>query len=387
MRRRVLRCSDRTGPRAAAAAITVWALAAVGLPGCGATPTATRPAPAPARHAAAGVDHDAYAALGFRLAWRGYAVMGRGGTLLHATLAEDGVLVHSTNHILTYMDLATGANRWSTTVGSPIDTFVGDAVVDDRVYAASDNELFLLDRATGAVRDRQRLAVVVSTAPRIFGPVAVFGSGSGEVLGHNLLTGFKLWGYRLSGRITARPAAVGEFAGVVSQTGDTIIIDPQTGSATMRSRVFAGPGGDPVADEGAMFIASLDQSVYAFPARGSSWLWRVRTEAPVTAQPTLLDGALYVDLPSRGLTALDPATGDVRWANPDAGGTVVGVRGGDLIAHRASDGAAFRLDADTGDVIERVSLPGAAVVMMRPAVDGDLVVVSPAGVVDRFIPR
>ena len=385
--------SVRLHRRGRAATLLALGLAGATLGACRGQASADRGAaaavttPNPRRSMDLGVDHDAYTALGYRLAWRGYAVMGRGGALLHATPVDDGILIHSTNHILTFLDANTGANRWSTTIGSPLDVFVGDVPVGDRVYSTSDTELFILDRATGALRDRQSLAVVVSTAPTIMGPVAVFGAGSGEVLGHNLLTGFKLWGYQLRGRIEARPVPVGELVGVVSRTGDTIIIDPMTGSATLRSRIFGGLANTPVADEGAMFVASLDQSIYAFPARGSSWLWRIRTETPLTAQPTLLGNALYIDIPGDGLTALDPATGSTVWANPEAGGTVIGLRDGDLIAFRDSDGAAFRLDPRTGDIIERVRLTGVERLMMRPTTDGSLFAVSHAGVVDRFIPR
>src|SRR5690606_12182537 len=109
--------------------------------------------------------------------------------------------------------------------------------------------------------------------------------------------------------------------GVVSQGGDVIIIDTRSGASTLRARIFDGLANDPVAGDDAMYVASLDQSVYGFAARGSSWDWRLRTDQPITEQPVLLDGVLYVDIPGEGLTALDPAyNGERIWSNAGVSG-------------------------------------------------------------------
>ena len=385
--RRFSPCSRTPRSPAAALALTLTALA-FGF-GCARDASVTR-APAGVVHTQAnalGVNYEAFARLGYQLAWRGRAIMGKGGRVLFFDAVDGGVLVQSTVHTITMMENATGSNRWSTTLGAPLDRFVGQTDANGSILIASDNELFILDRRTGEITDKQNLALVVSTPPVVAGPIAVFGSGSGEVLGHNLQTGFKLWGYQLHGSIQAPPVAVGALVGVVSQRGDVIIIDPSTGSATLRGRIFDGLANHPIASDDTLFIASLDQSVYAFPDSGSSWRWRVRTEHPIAAQPALLGGVLYLDIPGQGLAAIDPATGARRWTNPDAHGDAVGARRGDVIVFSHEDHAAFRIDADTGDIIERADLPGVERMLMRPAGNGDLYTATAGGAIGRYVPQ
>ncbi len=378
----------RTLP-ASIAAMTLACLggcAATGAGGGYATTTSADSGPAGAR-SVGGINHDAFATLGYRLSWRGQPVLGRSGDIRFFEAIDDGVLVHSTNQIVTFMDRATGANRWSATLGRPIDRFVGLTDADDSVMVASDNELFVLDRRTGEISDRQRLAVVVSTPPAVVGPIAVFGSVSGEALGHNLETGFKLWGYGLRGAIESPPVVIDRSVGVVNRSGEVLIIDTQSGLATLRARIFGGLANRPVAADDAMFVASLDQSVYAFALRGTSWLWRVRTESPISAQPALIDGMLVVEIPGRGLVALDTGTGEELWASPEASGDPIGVRDGLMISFDRARATAFIVDPRNGDLVARETMPGVERMVMRPEVDGDLFTTHAHGFVDKFVPR
>lgn len=371
-----------------AAACAVW-MSACATTGAGGASAASASGDTPSTRASAGgaVNHDAFATLGYRLSWRGKPVLGRSGDIRFFEPIGDGVLVHSTNQIVTFIDPATGANRWSATLGRPIDRFVGLTDADGSIMVASDNELFILDRRTGEISDRQRLAVVVSTPPAVVGPIAVFGSVSGEALGHNLETGFKLWGYGLRGAIESPPVVIDRSVGVVNRTGEVLIIDTQTGLATLRARIFGGLANRPVAAEDAMFVASLDQSIYAFAMRGSSWLWRVRTESPISAQPALIDGMLVVEIPGRGLVALDTGTGEQLWASPEATGDPVGVRDGLLISFDRDRAKAFVVDPRNGDLVATEPMPGVERMVMLPAADGDLYTTTRQGVVDKFVPR
>jgi len=340
------------------------------------------------RASQASVQSDPMAELGYRLGWRGYAVLGRSGKVQFFDVFNDVISVHSTSNAVTMMEGSTGANRWIRQLGQRLARFVGSARVDDTLYIASDNELFLLDIRTGEIVDKHRLALVVNTPPLIMDDLAIFGTGAGEVLGHNLITKFKLWGYKLNGAITAPPVRIGDLFGVVSQNGDTIIIDPETGSSAMRGRIFGGLANAPVADDSAMFIASLDQSIYSFSPGSSSWDWRVRTEQPIVEQPTILDSVLYVDIPGAGLTAMDANNnGAELWVNPELPGTVVGVRDGDLIVWSRATATLFRVDAARGDVIAKILLPGVVHVRLSPTTDGALYTATADGVVSKFIPR
>ncbi len=343
----------------------------------------------PRRSIQGGINHDEYARLGYRLVWQGFPVLGDSSSVRFFDVFDEGIVVHSMSNSITFMELTTGANRWVRQIGQPLETFVGNTTDNSQLMVASDNELFILDPRTGEITDKHGLAVVVSTPPRVIWPIVVFGSGGGEVLGHNLQTGFKLWGYKLRGSITARPVRIGQdLAGVVSQNGDTIIIDTRTGSSTMRARIFGGLSNVPVASDDAMYVASLDQSIYGFATRGSSWDWRVRAQQPLSSQPALLDDVLYVDIPGEGFAALDPAYGGERiWTSEDVSGVLVGMQNEELIVFSRERQKAYRIDPERGDITATIELNNVERMRMVPNVDGDLFAVSPQGVVGKFTPR
>lgn len=327
---------------------------------------------------------DPWAPLGYRLDWRGFPVLTRSEGVARVGVFDEGVLVQDRSNTVTLMDHDTGRNLWVSQVARPTARFVGNGVSGDRFLICTDNEIYFLDDQTGNLLDRQSLALIINTPPVVVGDIAVFGSATGELLGHSLVSGFKQWGYQLRGSIQAPPVSIGPDVGAVSQNGDVLIVDPATGASVGRANIFGGLENRPVADERTMYIASVDQSVYAFTSRDARRVWRHRTESPITAQPALVAGVLYVAIPGDGLVALDSLTGDVLWTNPDMSGAAVASLGDEVMVW---DGSALHaLDAETGVVQERLELPEATRVFAHPVEDGDLYVVT-SDAVAKYSPR
>ena len=327
-------------------------------------------------------EHDAWAQVGYRLSWRGFPIVASGG-ILQFDVFNEGVIVQDATNTVTFMDGRTGANLWVTEITRNLSRFVGNTIYGANVLVASDNEIFFLDIQTGDIIDRQSLAVVVNTAPVIVRDFAVFGSATGEAIGHSLYSGFKAWGYQLGGSINARPVAMGDVVGVVSQAGDVIMINASNGDSTGRERIFGGLTNDPVSDGQSLFVAARDQSVYAFSSQDGRRLWRYRTETPITAQPTYAEGAVYVEIPGQGLVALDSISGEVIWSSADVSGRVVSQRDDLLLVWNGS--AMTTVHVDSGDVIEKVAMPNVRQVRAMGFADADLYVTLRDGAVVKVI--
>lgn len=370
----------------AVGAVTAGALLALSA-GCNGLSSTGPGAAAPATQRAerAPVNHDAYATLGYRITWRGFPVMSRGGRIIDFEVFDDVIVVQESGTTVTLMEEATGRNRWSTPLGQRLTRFFGTVRVGERILCSSDNELFVLGIDTGELLDRQNLALVVNNKPVIIGSVAIFGTSRGEVLGHNLATGYRHWGYMLDGAIESRPTIVNGLVGAVSRRGDMIIIDPASGSSRARDQIFGGLDNNPVGDEEGMYVAGLDQSIYCLSPVSGRISWRHRAEAPITAQPVIHDGTLYIEIPGEGLTALDGATGDHLWSSPDVRGRVVGISDGRIITWDGSH--ATLLDMDRGDVLERVRLPGIERIIVAPFENGDMYTATRDGVIAKLSPR
>lgn len=358
---------------------------AAGVAGCA---TSGRIPTADERAEAFRINHDDYARLGYRLDWRGFPALAGEPRMKFFEPFDDVVVTQDEANMVAVLEASDGRQRWSDQPARALTEFVGITRSGGDLFVSAEGELFIMDLQTGDLLDRQPFQKIVSTPPVLFGDTLIYGTGSGEIMAHLTVSaagGVKLWGFMTSGAIEGAPVSIGESTvGAVSQTGDVVILDPANGRLIGRASIYGGTASDPVADETTLYVASLDQSVYAFDREGAT-LWRYRTPAPVRSQPVLHDGRLFVDLPAEGLTAIETDTGTKVWNNLDVTGTVVGVSSDGLLVWNGRQ--AFLVDPDRGDVIERATLPGVQTLKKDRFDGGNLYAVSESGVVAKFVPR
>lgn len=337
------------------------------------------------------IDDAAYLEIGYRRDWTGFPSVPGEHTVADTTIIGAQLFVRASDSTVSALDLDTGRMRWASTLSTSLTQFAGMAAATlpdgrDTVLVASEAEIYFIDPNTGNILDIQRLERVVSTGPEVFGSTAVFGTLSGEVLAHNFRFEAKFWGHQLPGPIEHGPTRIGDdIVAGVSAEGGIAFLDPATGRLYGQAKIFQGVATDPVSDDGLLFIASLDQAIYAFNPVGGSRVWRVPTPHPLRVQPTAHDGVLYVETREDGLMALDQQTGRKIWANNEARGTVVGIRNNKLLA---VDGDRIHvIYPRTGAVERTVRTPGLGEVFTDRFVDGNLFLVGSRGGVARFVPR
>lgn len=311
--------------------------------------------------------------LGMELDWTVQPAETTERPLRFLEVAGDRLLVHDDENVLTVRDAGTGRYVWRERLGASVLPFAGHVRYDgfelrsgvgtpapvDVLVTASRSELFIRELDSGSLIDRQRLAFLVSTPPlKAGGAMLAFGSLEGRVLFHRADSDVYAFQFALNSAIEAPLTRVGGAVGAVDASGTAAVIDAVAGeSVGGLFSMFAGAGGAPVADDRTMYVASRDQSIYAFDTSIGETRWRIRTERALVDDPTLRDGVLYVAVPSRGLLAIDAFGGRVMWecAGVDRG-TVIGRSAGELMVW---DGEAVTLvDQGTGDLIERIELTG-----------------------------
>jgi outer membrane protein assembly factor BamB len=300
----------------------------------------------------------------------------------------DVVVTLEAGSTVTCLGAADGAVRWTNQLADRLTRFVGIDRLGGRVLASGESDLFVLDVDTGNVLNRQQYQKIVSTRPAIFGNLLIYGTGTNEVFAHMVISavqGMTAWGNHVNGAVEAAPTLVGSSVGVVTQNGSVLFVDAATGSPVGANRIHGGLATDPVASEQAMYVAGLDQSVWAFHVSGGGLIWRHRTQVPLRQQPTLHGGTLYCAVEGEGLLAFDAGTGQVRWTAEDVGGTVIAINRGRLVVW---DGKTMRLmDASRGDVLESAVFPRVARLITDKFEDGNLIAVSTRGIVAKFAPR
>lgn len=332
---------------------------------------------------------EAYSTLGYRLDWRGYPVVAPGETIARVRVYQDALVIQETGSNVTVMEPANGSVRWSSEIANRLTRMIGvDRTIDPKygnvLAVGSDTEVYLLSTATGTLVARQSLEKVSNTGPLVMGNVALFGTATGEMLAQQFANNVKLWGIDTTGSFEQPAVAIsGGVVGAVSTTGRVIFADVGLGRMIGQSEIFSGPGAPPATNGQVMFVASLDQSLYAFLPTGSR-LWRHRTAAPLTSAPVAHGPAVFCTTDA-GLQAFDANSGSVLWTAGNVRGTVVGKRKTNLLVW---DGATMSLvDEARGDVLGQVELPGVRSITLSAFEDGDMYVASRSGVVAKFVTK
>lgn len=329
--------------------------------------------------------HDQFAAVGYAVQWRTASIMPAGERVGFFDPLGDLVVVQNTSGGITAIEDDSGITRWADRPAGPLTRYVGNVRWRNFIAVSSEAELFLYDASTGDIIERHNLAEVVNTRPIVAGDVLVYGTATGQILGHQAALDLRAWPVRISGPVVVDPVRTGSATACVSDTGSVVIIDSDSGRSLGRNKLFDGIDAPPGASDQAVFIASRDQSLYALSSFNASLLWRIRTEAPLTLSPWYHDGRVYCWLPDRGLCGIAAANGSILWNNQSVKGTPIGIRDGTLLVW--SEPTLWALDLRDGEIVEQVDIPRVEFVRMVGSVDGPLYTCTPDGVIAKLAPR
>ncbi|MGJ8636483.1 MAG: PQQ-binding-like beta-propeller repeat protein [Phycisphaerales bacterium] len=333
------------------------------------------------------IDHDAWHELGYRWEWTGFPLMSKGAGLTDAVTFDDAIITTASDTTVTCLESSTGKVRWAKQLDRPTTQLFEPVRVGNTLYITTDTELHELNIKNGNTLDRDNVRAIINTRPLILGNLAIFGTTRNEIFAFETTNDFLLWSYTFDGDIESPAIKVNdEIIAMVSAGGDIRVLEARSGDSILKSNIAGGTYNDMLVDNGNLFIASNDQSLYSFSLEDGSRQWRKRTSKPLTVQPTLHDGVLFASTADQGLSAFDADSGKMLWNNNDIKGWVVSIANGDeLIVWTGSSLAA--VDKDSGDVITSANLKGAAGVRADEFIDGNIYVISPTGALAKFTLR
>jgi outer membrane protein assembly factor BamB len=330
------------------------------------------------------IDHDGWGELGYQWEWTGYPPLARNAVIDHATAYDDVLTFLGSGSTLSVLEANTGKVRWSRQIDRPTTRFVDPVRRDNILYAASDTDLWEIDLKNGNTIDRDSLGTLANTPPLLIDNLAIFGTLSGELFAFQMENDFKLWSYRLDGPINQPAIDLGEgMIGAISENGEIRTLDATNAFTGMTTRIAGGSDTTLLTDYFGIYVASLDQSLYAFDIADGFRFWRVRSSAPITVQHTLHEGMVYASTRDQGLMAIDASSGDIVWNNPEISGWVTTVvDDAELIVFSGFEMLA--IDKDRGDIIARTTLNGISGVRTDAQVDGNIYIITLDGGVAKF---
>lgn len=327
--------------------------------------------------------HSDWRKLGYRWDWNAFPVLLINEGPLRAEPHDDLVVFQETGGTITAIDDQVGSTIWTNKPAGDLTKFTGMDRRENTVFVSSESELFSLDAQTGELVQRNSYEKLAATDFVLFGTDAVTGSASGEVMGTYMPADIKLWGHDMPGTFEQDLVAMGPIVGGVTTTGRVVCVNTQTQRQTGQNDIFKGPGAALASSEDMMFVASLDQTLYAFRAEDTRLAWKHLTPSPITEPPVYHEGVVYCSLADTGLTAFDADTGKVLWTSEDQFGRVIGLRNGRLMVF---DGKYLvAVEPQRGNVLDKISLSNVYSISMDPFIDGDIYLTSREGVVAKFV--
>jgi outer membrane protein assembly factor BamB len=371
---------------------TLLAAAVLATAGCGTGQIfGPKPEPAPAPlMGSESVDRAGYATIGYGLAWSGFAAVDEsaGGKSSNLAILDDLVFVTSTTTATSALSSSTGKLRWAAVLGTSGSQITSLARQGSRLLATTGAAVSIVDVATGNLIGRQPFRTLAGTAPAVAGDTLVLGGEGGMLFGHLPASGAEAWRYRMPARMTLDPMSLGgPLVAAVSVDGTVAMFDGINGQRTGAFSMFDNAGGPPAMGDGALFIASEDQSIYALNIPDASRRWQVRTDRPLSGASSYADGKVFIAVPDRGLMALDAKSGKQLWLAPRVSGSVIGQRGGRLLTWDGVSKIFRTIDPSTGAVVATLNVPSASIVRLSKPIDGDLYVVTARGEISKFTAR
>lgn len=337
------------------------------------------------------VRHTAWDELGYRLDWARPLTLLPGSTARHVLATPAAVVVLDSGGGVNFVDARGGAVLWADRYATGSAQYRMPALADGVLLLPTETDLYQIDGATGRLIDRLPFARVMNTGPAASEGRVFSGTSTGLLSVHDRSSKVELRAIQLAGSVTVEPLIIDptpdQRVCVVATTGGQVgFVDARTHQRVGPDVTLNGGIEAPLATDGTrVFVAGLDQSVYAFDARSGARLWRHRTSTPLRSTPVAVGGAVVLTLPETGLTALNAATGDIVWKNPALTGRVLTTRGGELVV---LDGTTLHLvDPKRGDVIRSLNLDGAASIHSDAPADGSIYIISPQNAVLRFAPN
>jgi outer membrane protein assembly factor BamB len=275
------------------------------------------------------------------------------------------VYVASTDGTLHAVDLETGTQRWSVSIGAESHGSV--SVVDNLVIAVADDGVHAFATADGRAAWVSTKTGEVRGAPAVVGHVAVFASDDGRATALDTRTGSLLWQKPLGAPDNSSVAAADGLVALGLQNGVMVVLALADGSGRWRTDTGDGARiGTPTIAGGRVYVATLDgggpgsRHITALDLATGKVLWRFASPGDEPAYaPAIADGRAIVEGEDGRITALDPATGSVLWQAKAPGLVEVVAAIADGVSYGASNGGyAFALDAATGKELWRLPIEG-----------------------------
>jgi len=333
--------------------------------------------------------------LGYQVHWQSHEA---GQNLKVFQISGDSVFALDGRNFLTRLDRETGRRIWRVPVAEPIQEIIAVTYIGDTVYLTAGGRLLVLDAATGTQTGVQRLERIANTGPVHAAGHLVYGGRNGQLIWHSHEVAFQWRAYQISPSINVRPLLVRpdpwEAGHIVTVGNDGRVTVHDAGNANMlwSKQLLSNVVAQPAASSVAVYVAGLDQHLWAYDLYSGRSIWRYLTETPLRDSPVLVGDRLYQQIPSQGLVCFealpqDSPGGNIHWTAQGVRGNVIAQRGNRIFVWYQADRQLTVLDATNGGVVDRKTMQQTKQLVASEVDGGEVFAISDDGRVVRLLAR
>jgi outer membrane protein assembly factor BamB len=328
--------------------------------------------------------------LGYRIVWQTEPLVTKDATMQVTTATADSVWFGDSAGSVVRIRRDSGETVWRSSTYQGVERMIGIEYLPtpqaDNVYVVTELGSVTLDAVTGNLLKRGRFAHLPMTEPTVFGPYMIFGTRTGLASWYQYKTGYNWRAATVGAAVHGKVTITGDTALAAGTNGKVMALGAPNAGIRWTRTLSAGVEAPIAADDSSCYVASRDQSLWAFDLMRGRVLWQYFTQAALVNPPVRIADGLYLQIPGEGLVSFNPTTGkpdgEVRWKSK-AKGNVLARVGTDLMAWDAAGRTLTAVDAGTGRIVREVALPKVKAVVFDTA-RGDLFVSDESGNVERL---
>jgi outer membrane protein assembly factor BamB len=327
--------------------------------------------------------------MGYNVQWQ-FPDAGRDLKLLH--VQGDSVFALDRNNFLTRIDRENGRRIWRMPTAEPIQEIIAINYIDDRVYLTAGGRIIVLDAVTGSQVGLQRLAKIANTPPVQYGQFLIYGSRDGQIIWHSYPVEYQWRAYQVAPSIQISPVQQDGHLVTIGSNGRVAVHNANNASMLWDKQLLSSVVARPAVSSSAVYVAGLDQHLWAYDLRTGRNLWRHLTESPLRQAPVLINDTVYQHVPARGLVAfealpLDSPGGRIRWSSEQITGNVLAARNSRLLVWSASDKQLIVADERRGGIMKQLNLRQTDRLVAHDTTGRELYAVSNDGRIVRLLAR
>lgn len=260
------------------------------------------------------------ASLGLKRAWYARVELDPSRTkVVDWILSDDQLLIVTDSGVLHALDANTGQTQWVTQFGNPDYPSIGPDANDEFVAVINGSTLYLLDRASGRIRQQRSIGGAPGAGPALGKDYVFVPTMDGLIEGYPLDANapqYRRWFYQSIGKALVSPLVTPDSVAWTTDKGYLYVSGSVKPGVRFRLETSDEFDARPAYRAPLIYAVALSGEMFAVDELTGALQWRYITGYPNSRAPAAVAERLFVTSEEPMLHCVDASTGIPQWRSP-----------------------------------------------------------------------